>query len=62
MFSAILDNTSGMVVSRSTASIQGATDCIYALDPSATAEHRDPIAQDHPCRSVEFRAPSAGLA
>jgi len=35
MFSAILGNMSGMVASRSTASIQGATDCIYALDPSA---------------------------
>ena len=36
MFSAVLGNTSGMVVSRSTVSIVGASDCIYALDPTAS--------------------------
>jgi Flp pilus assembly protein TadG len=34
MFSAILGDMSGMVASRSTAAIQGATDCIYALNPN----------------------------
>ena len=36
MFSAILGNTNGMVVSRSTASLIGASDCIYALNPTAS--------------------------
>lgn len=36
MFSAALGNTSGLVVSRSTVSIVGASDCIYALNPTAT--------------------------
>jgi hypothetical protein len=38
LFSAILGNTSGMVVARSTGTLVGATDCIYALNrtvPSA---------------------------
>jgi hypothetical protein len=33
MFSAILGNTSGLVVARSSAAVTGASDCIYALNP-----------------------------
>jgi hypothetical protein len=36
MFSAILGNAAGVVVSSSTGAILGATDCIYALNPSAS--------------------------
>lgn len=36
MFSALLGNTSGLVVARSTAALVGATDCIYALNPSVS--------------------------
>lgn len=34
LFSAVLGNTTGLVVGRSTAAVVGATDCIYALDPT----------------------------
>lgn len=37
LFSAILGNTSGLVVARSTGAVVGATDCIYALDPTQQA-------------------------
>ena len=36
MFSAVLGNTSGLVAARSTVALIGASDCIYALDPSAS--------------------------
>jgi len=36
LFSAVLGNTSGMVASRSTAALTGASDCIYALNPNAS--------------------------
>jgi len=36
MFSAILGNMSGIVAARATAGIQGASDCIYALNPTAS--------------------------
>jgi Putative Flp pilus-assembly TadE/G-like len=36
MFSAILGNPTGLVAARSTAAVVGASDCIYALDPSAS--------------------------
>ena len=36
MFSAILGNTTGMVVARSTTAILGASDCIYSLNPNAS--------------------------
>jgi Flp pilus assembly protein TadG len=36
LFSAVLGNTSGLVVARSSAGIVGAADCIYALNPSAS--------------------------
>jgi hypothetical protein len=34
LFSAVLGNASGLVAARSTAAVQGASDCIYALNPS----------------------------
>src|SRR5260370_4294109 len=34
MFSAVLGNTSGMVAARSTTAVIGASDCIYALNPT----------------------------
>ncbi len=34
LFSAVLGNMSGLVVGRSTAALVGATDCIYALNPT----------------------------
>jgi hypothetical protein len=34
LFSAVLGNTSGLVAARSTAALQGASDCIYALNPT----------------------------
>ena len=37
LFSAVLGNTSGLVVGRSTAAIVGTNDCIYALDPTMQA-------------------------
>jgi hypothetical protein len=33
LFSAVLGNSSGLVAARSTAAVQGASDCIYALNP-----------------------------
>ncbi len=36
MFSAVLGNPSGVVVARASASLIGAADCIYALNPSAS--------------------------
>ncbi len=36
MFSAILGNPTGLVVARSTAALIGASDCIYALNPSVS--------------------------
>lgn len=36
MFSAVLGNTSGLVVGRSTAAVVGASDCIYAMDKHAS--------------------------
>jgi hypothetical protein len=36
MFSALLGNRSGLVAARSTVALIGATDCIYALNPSAS--------------------------
>jgi hypothetical protein len=36
MFSAVLGNTSGMVAARSSSAIIGASDCIYALNPTAS--------------------------
>jgi hypothetical protein len=36
LFSAVLGNTSGLVIARSTAAVIGASDCIYALDPGAS--------------------------
>jgi hypothetical protein len=36
MFSAVLGNRSGVVAARSTAAVQGASDCIYALNPHAS--------------------------
>jgi len=34
LFSAVLGNTSGMVIARATAALTGASDCIYALNPT----------------------------
>src|SRR5262245_61273433 len=36
LFSAIVGNTSGIVAARSTAALQGATDCVYALNPTVS--------------------------
>src|SRR5215472_10018329 len=35
LFSAVLGNTSGQVVARSSAALKGASDCMFALNPSA---------------------------
>ncbi|PWU05244.1 MAG: hypothetical protein C5B51_15150 [Terriglobia bacterium] len=35
LFSAIMGNTTGLVAARSTAALAGASDCIYALNPTA---------------------------
>jgi hypothetical protein len=34
LFSAVLGNTSGLIAARSTAGVQGASDCVYALNPT----------------------------
>lgn len=36
LFSAVLGNTSGLVAARSTTAVIGATDCVYALNPTAS--------------------------
>jgi Flp pilus assembly protein TadG len=36
LFSAVLGNASGLVAARSTATVSGASDCIYALNPHAS--------------------------
>ena len=36
LFSAVLGNASGLVAARSTATVNGASDCIYALNPHAS--------------------------
>jgi hypothetical protein len=36
LFSAVLGNASGLVAARSTAAVNGASDCIYALNPHAS--------------------------
>jgi Putative Flp pilus-assembly TadE/G-like len=36
LFSAVLGNSSGLVAARSTAALNGASDCIYALNPHAS--------------------------